>query len=559
MIAETLLGGISAAVKWTTGHPSMDRALGWLVAPTVSGVDVTDNSALTYSAVWAATRILSTTGSGLPLNISLEDGQGISLDKSHEAFGLFNSEPNDEMSAKSFRTFGFIQQINSGNFYAEIERTGNGRPFAMHPIHSSRVEMIRVDEFGRRSRNGRIAYAVHGDNITYLIASHDMLHIPSWMTNDGIVGKGVISAARESIGFGLAAEQYGSAFFGKGAVPPVVLMHKSKLSKEARENIRSDWLSVHQGADKQQVPGVLWEGMDLKVIGINGKDSQFLESRQHQVEEIARWYGVPPHMIGDLRRSTNNNIEHQGMEFVQYALIPWLEIWEQEIHRKLFSQEEKGRYIVRHDVDELLRGDFETRTKAKQIQCMTGEINLDEWRASEGKNPLPNGIGQHYFMPVNITTLERIINGTAGKEAQAATLPPAADDARAVRLQEATYGVLRDAVERMLVWEIEAADRASNSPNDFIGKMDKFYEAHEGRCVRAWRAPLAAHRVSLGQEPDEVALVSLAKVHVETSKVQLFAAAECAADELVDKVAECIGRWAEERSNIDLGAIECLT
>jgi HK97 family phage portal protein len=188
-----------------------------------------------------------------------------------------------------------------------------------------------------------------------------------------------------------------------GGRPQIVIKtKKSKWDKGARERFRSDWNEIHQGPDRAGNVGLLEDGADLQVLEYSNEAAQFLTLKQHRVEDICRWYGVQPHLVAHLLRSTNNNIEQQSVEFVQYTMLPWLIMWEHFLNIRCFTKKEREQgFYVKHTVDGLLRGDILSRTKALQIQRMYGAINGDEWREMEERNPLDNSLGEDFWQPSN--------------------------------------------------------------------------------------------------------------------------------------------------------------
>lgn len=562
MLAELLYGRSErSATKWTTGHPATDRALNFIGQKTTSGVEVTQESALNYSAVWAATRLLAGTGGHLPFNVYRPDGRNKEIPYGHRLQTILHDAPNPEMSAMMFRAQGISQQVNAGNTYAEIERAGE-KVENLWPIHPSRVRLCRVDEYGRESASGRLVYYVYNNDAPPTpIEADDMFHVPSMMSRDGISGLGVIAFARQTIGAGIAEEQHAAAYFGNSAIPPIAVTHPGKPTPEARKNFRSEWNQMHQGPENAYNIALLAEGMDIKVLGISAKDSQFIESRQFSIEEVARWYGVPQHMIGHLLRSTNNNIEHQGIEFVVYSLIPWLKLWEQEVWRKLLTKQERAEgWYAKHVVDALLRGDAKSRAEALQIQFQNGAIDLDMWSAIEDRNPLPNGMGSKRFIMTNMTTVDRVIDGTVNGDAAVSqqSVPPDDDDESASRVRSATLAVLRETIARMVAKEIEAADRAASNAGEFITRLDRFYESHEPRMAAAIRGPLAAVNAAHGLPDDSgVRAVELAAKHCGESKELLLTAAECPPDALAASVAACISAWGKNRLNLVWEDLTC--
>jgi hypothetical protein len=221
----------------------------------------------------------------------------------------------------------------------------------------------------------------------------------------------VIRLAAESIGLGKAAEIYGASLFGQGARPGGILEHPAQLSDQARENLRSSFEGLHKGPANANRMAILEEGMTWRQVAIPPEDAQFLQTREFQVIEIARWFNVPPHFLRDLSRATFSNIEHQGIEFVIYSLRPWLVRWEQEVNRKLLSPAERKGYFAEFLVDALLRGDIATRYESYATARNNGWLSADEIRSMENQNPLPDGTGARYYMPANMLEVRAVEQG----------------------------------------------------------------------------------------------------------------------------------------------------
>lgn len=538
MIAEALFGGrLRAATKQTLGHPA-SGIIGWMGGgDTLSGVAVDENTALTYSACWAATRLLAGTEAWLPFNLyRARAGGGKEIAFDHPVHRILHDTPNGRISAMAFRAALMVQLVNAGNCFAEIIRTNGGRVVALEPIHWSRVTIQEGDDglvYRVSNKNGRQA----------LLQATDVFHVPSIISDDGVIGKGVIRHARESIGFGLGTERHGAAYFGNGARPSVLLKHPGKLSDQARINIRKDWKAVHAGPDRAGETAVLQEGMDAQILSISPEDSQFLQTRQHNIEEIARWYGVPPHKIQHLLRATFSNIESQGIEFVTDSLIMWLKAWEQQVWLKLLTLKEQETYYAKHVVDALLRGDVTSRTAALQKQFFHGALNQDEWREIEDRDPLPDGLGQVFYVPLNMTTAEKMSAEPEPVETiDVADLPrnDDEDEDKDEAARTAVLAVFDDVVQLMIRKEIEAAEQASRAPRTFIPKVEAFYVKHEQRMRAALDKPHRAVAAVLGTKVDCARLVS---DHCRESRGALVGASDCSAAELPTSVAACIAGW----------------
>ena len=541
------------AEKIVLGNPRDPVLRAWFGDSMVSaGVNVDENSALNYSAVWAATRLLSGSGSMLPLKLYRRiEGGGKVEARNHPVYRLIHDRPNSEMTSMMFRSSRMRFQVNHGNAYAEIERNGAGLPVALWPIHPTRVEC-------RYDGAERLYYLVK-NNVGSAIefSPDDILHVPSIVSDDGICGKGVIANARESIGLGIATERHGSSFFGNGARPGIIVKHPKQLSDTARQNFRREWNEIHQGPSNHHKMALLSEGAEAMTLGFSPEDSQFLQTREHNVEEIARWYGVPPHLIGDLRRATFSNIEEQNIQFVSLSLMPWLVLWEQEINRKLLSEEDREEYFAEHVVDALLRGNSAARSQALQVQFQNGAINIDEWRSIENRNPLPDGFGKKHFVPLNMTTVE---NAGRLPEAEPVGEKPEPEtereednepEERSTFNRESAIiahrGVMVQIAGRLIRKEAQALRRAANKPERFLAWVDEFYAEHEPLfadellpSLRAVQSTLAPNRT-----PEKEA-ERIARMRTEKARAELLEVAGVSPDSFGDAVERCAVSWEKD-------------
>lgn len=401
-----------------------------------AGVYVNQNSAMTYSACWAATMLIMTAVGSLPLKLFRKMPAGGSQPMPEDPrYSLVHDTPNTDMTAMLFRGSRTAHQVNWGNGFAEIKRDRGGRPIALLPIHPSRIP---PEQNIKRGSDGRLVYLVNEDSgAKREIRGENILHIPSPMSDDGIIGKGVVTAARLSIGFGLAAEKHGAAYFGNGARPGIIIKGAKFRKAEDAEKFREDWIKVHGGADKHGKPAILPPDSDVTTLPFNAQDSQFIESRQFSIEDVARWYGVPPHSIGHLLRATNNNIEQQALELRQYTLMRWTIPFEQELNRKLLTAEERKTMEFLHVFEGLERADIKTRTDALKEQFFNGEITLNEWRALENRASI-GPLGDLHFVQSAMVTLEQAAKGPQQAAPTADEGPSEGDE---VRQSMDTYGI----------------------------------------------------------------------------------------------------------------------
>jgi HK97 family phage portal protein len=385
---------------WRGPYNIKDPLTGIFSEPSVSsGVSVNEQNALTYSAVWASVQRISGDVGSLPLVLYKRVGDGKEPLRDHPTYRLLHDQPNPDMTAVVFRETLQAHLLTWGNAYAEIEWRGDGRPQAFWPIDPSRVTP-------ERNRAGNLYYKVKNyNNADTYLESQDIIHIPG-LGFDGTCGYSVIRQARESIGLGMAMERFGGAFFGNGATMGGYLTHTARLSEPAKKNLRESFNARHRGVDRAHNVGILEEGMTYTPLGVPPDDAQFLESRKFQVAEIARWFQIPPHMLGDLERATFSNIEQQQIDYHTGTLRRWLVRWEQEFNRKVVLQ--SGSQFVEHTIDGLLRGDIESRYQAYAVGRQWGWLSADDVRSKENMNPLPDEAGQIYLVPINMAPADRI-------------------------------------------------------------------------------------------------------------------------------------------------------
>ena len=356
-----------------------------------SGVDVDEESALKISTVYACVKVISETIASLPLNLLKELTNGDSEKaKQHPLYTILKDVPNSEMSSFTFREMLMTNLLLWGNAYALIKRNKNGEIIELYPLKSKNM----VVERDAVSNNIKYTYT-NNRGITKTYSPKQIFHIPAF-SFDGIIGVSPITYAREAMGLALATEEFGARFFGNGARPGGVLEHPGVLKDP--EKLRESWNKVYQGTANSHKVAVLEEGMKYHEIGMSPEDSQFLQTRSFQIAEICRIFRVPPHMVGDLSRSTFSNIEHQSIDFVVHTIRPWLVRWEQAITRALLSEEERTIYYAKFNVDGLMRGDFVTRMNGYAIARQNGWMSANEIRALENMNKIPADQGGDLYL-----------------------------------------------------------------------------------------------------------------------------------------------------------------
>ena len=355
---------------------------------TSAGVRVDENTAFNQSVCWAATRLLSGTTGWLPFNLyKRTPNGGANIASTHRVHRLIHDQPNDEMGAMMFRASAMNHQVNWGNAFAEIVRDGGGLPVRLEPIHPRRIPLRNI-----KRENGRLVYYVNrpdGIGLPERVLQENMFHVASIICDNGIFGEGVIAHARETIGKAMGTQQRGASALRNGGAPPLALKSKatSFKAREEMKEYRRQLQEEHGGPENAGKWLLLPPDAEVQMLGFSLEDSQFIESMQFDIEEIARWYGVPAHLVGHLLRATFNNIEELGIAFVQ-GLMPWFKTWEQEVWLKLLTKEEQPLYYAKFVVDAIQRGNLQTRTEAGVKKFFNGLWTLNDWAEQEDMNPV---------------------------------------------------------------------------------------------------------------------------------------------------------------------------
>jgi len=382
-------------------------AYSFFFGSTAAGQAVNERSAMQMSAVYACVRILSEAIAALPLHFyQYNDSGGKEKAIQHPLYPILHDEPNPEMTAFSFRETLMTHLLLWGNAYAQIIRNGRGEVLALYPLMPDRMTVDR-DARGRvyyeYTRSESDANTI-GKKSSVLLLPEDVFHIPG-LGFDGLVGYSPIAMAKRAVGLGLACDEYGAAFYANGAQPGGVLEHPGVVKNP--QHVRDSWNAIYQGAKNAHKVAILEEGMSYKPISVNPQEAQFLETRKFQIDEIARIFRVPPHMVGDLDKSSFSNIEQQSLEFVKYTLAPWIARWEQTIHRTLLLPSEKAWHFARFNVEGLLRGDYQSRMNGYAVARQNGWMSANDIRELENLDRIPaEAGGDLYLINGNMTKLE---------------------------------------------------------------------------------------------------------------------------------------------------------
>lgn len=388
---QTLFGRILGAFRASPNTPSTSLAnpASWMFDGSASktGIAITEDNAMRLSAVFGAVRVISETIASLPWDVK-QDVDNTTRNASAHPINKLIHAPNAMMTDFNFREVCQAHLCLHGNAFIAIRRNEAGQPVKLIPVHPDRVsvKVYKDEKF----------YTIDQGKETF--DDTEMIHILG-LSFDGIVGKSVIEAARESIGLGLAADQFGGSFFGNGANVSAILTHPGKLSDEAYKRLMVSWERRYSGLDNSHKTAILEEGMSLQKVSISPSESQFLETRKFGVEDIARFFRIPLAYLGSLENSsTRANIEEQGIQFQRNTILPWVKRWEAEFNRKLFPGDDA--YYIRMNMDGLLRGDISSRYSSYATARQWGWLSVNDIRRHENLDPIENG--DTYLQPLNM-------------------------------------------------------------------------------------------------------------------------------------------------------------
>ena len=499
---------------------------------TVAKINVTETTAQTFSAVYACVRLISTTVGHLPYNIyeRIDDEGDKKIARDHDLYDMLRLQPNHEMTAIFMRQSAMAYTLLWGRHYSYIERSSGGNIVGLWPMRTGDIKRIRV--------NGSTYYDVTKveDNDLYpkpplkskTLNKNEVIELTTFD------GESIVSHAREQIGEAIAAQQFGSGFYAGGAQPYLYIRHPGVLTDP--DKLRNNWQAIHSG--KERKVAVLEEGMEVGTIGMPLEDAQFLESREFYVTDIARWFGVPPHKIADLKRATFSNIEEQNLEWRE-SLLPWLEMIEQEHETKIFTPPERKRYFLEHNTDELLRGNITARYAAHASAIQWGWKNRNEVRRTENLNGV-DGLDE-YLAPSNMMTAEQMENGANQNQPiqnvnqnQDSEVMDGKTNGDSDMMKNAARSALDTVLKRLLERELTEVRKAAKERKNFVEWLDGFYEKWPEKMQTALRPAEAACRTmgNLCSIPVDAIIT-----HCQASKQKaLEISGSAKADELFDKI-----------------------
>lgn len=380
------------------------------VAETTSGIKVTFDSALRHSTVYACNRVLSESIASLPLVLYKEENDGTRIKaKDHSLYKLLNSNPNPEQTTMQWRE-NMITNLNlRGNHFTQIIKNGAGQVSQLWSLDTTRMTAKRLQD------TGEIVfiydYSVNGSGKQVAFKFNDVLNV-SGLSLDGISGISPIGYERESIGLSMAMEEFGNKYFKNGATSSGAFSIEGELSQEAYSRMKKDFETSYSGMKNAHKPMILEGGAKFNPITLNNKDSQFLEARRYQKEDIAMIFRVPLHMLNDLTKANYNSLEQLSLGFVIYSLTPTLVRIEQCMQRDLLTEKERAEgYYIKHNLSALLRGDMKTRFESYHMAINDGIYTIDDVLKLEDMNATNTEAGKARFMQGAMTTVENIISG----------------------------------------------------------------------------------------------------------------------------------------------------
>lgn len=502
MLLDTLFPRLRASDDSGQSWPPGPDADFWYSDPgqhATSGQTVTRDSAMAVSAVFACVRLLATAVATIPQKVYQQTGEDRKrLASEHQNYDLLHRTPNAWQVPSEYYELFMVHCLLRGNFYAQKVMDGRGRIVQLVPLHPDRIWLDQLP-------SGRLRFVHRPANAPPRTFVQDEIHHVRGLSLDGVVGVSVLAYARNAIGLSSAQETHGAALFKNGSIPPYFITAPRKMGAPAKAEFRQNWRGMHGGAHNAHNPPVFDDGMEAKALGLTNEDSQWLESRKFQAEEIARFFGVPPHKIALLDRATFSNIEHQAMEYVTDSLMFWLVRMEQCEVRDLFDPDEP--FFPEFLVESRLRGDTASRYNAYSIGIKSRFLTPNEARARENLNPIDGGDD----FPETPGVTGRGGSSPDQSPDQQPPPPPPANGANDANPNRAAFEVLlRDAAERIAAAEIRGlasrADKAAVDRPQWEAWARDFFDRHAQYVAKVLDPVADAWACATGHQVDVQAL-----------------------------------------------------
>lgn len=378
-----------------------DRVLDTLYGgqPSYTGKLVSQDNSLAVSTVWACVQTLAGDIATIPFIPYRYQDNGRYPARDHYLWPILLQEANPELSAFRFKQIMQTWLLLYGNAYAEIQISGRGQVIGLWPWRPDRVRVSRVGSF---TGPLQYTYRLKDNSIIGPVPAERMLHLRGLGT-DGVMGLSPIEVHRQTVGYAMAIQEHGARLFSNGARPFGILQYPGKLGPKAEQSLKDSWAARHEGLSNAHRVAILEEGMTYKEVGLSMVDAQYIQALGLTGEDVARIFNMPQHKVGILSHSTNNNIEHQGLDYVLGTLNPWCTNWHQEIERSLLSAREATQICVRPNFRSRLRGDHASMSQFIATLWGRGILSADEAREEFlDMNPIRDGMGDQYFVPVNM-------------------------------------------------------------------------------------------------------------------------------------------------------------
>lgn len=481
---------------------------------TSTGLSVNQDTALRYSPVWAAVNIIAGAVGYLPFRLfeRTKGGDVVAVDNTVNK--LLHDQSNPNMTAQVFRETLTGHLLLWGNCYAEIERNGNGEPVALWPIRPDYVSRLLL------SPGGDLTYEIRSSTgASAFLPANNVFHLPGLGSN-GYMGYSVIAYHREAIGLGMAAQTYGARFFGNNARPDGVLTTPNRLSEDGWNKLKTRWEDAHKGLEQSHRMALLEEGVTWQTVGVPAKDSQLLETRQFEVGDVARMYQIPLHMLSEMSRATFSNIEHQGIEFVQYTLARWLKKFESEANRKLIRPVQQGRFFAEFTVEGLLRGDSDARSKFYREMFNNGFMTINEVRRLENLNKIDGDGGDTHFVNAALVPVDQAIKEPEPEPVVAPMMPDddESDESDDDRMIQAHLDQFEEIWERILLKEHSSIRKAAKNQDRFGVVAEDIYTK---------LVPHISHVLSRAVQVYALRVAPMAPSHIVCGYVRDMAEAYC--------------------------------
>jgi HK97 family phage portal protein len=454
-----------------------------------AGVYVSPESSLRCSAVLSCIRVLAESMAAMPFNVYRKiPGGGKEIAEDHPLQDVLAYQPNDWMTSFEWREWMTSQMLLWGNAYSLIRPGRRGSVDQLIPLHASRMEIVRLE-------NGRLQYQYREDGKpTPTNYRQDQIFHLRWLSSDGVTGYVPTTLSQDAIGLARATELYSSSFFSNGAQSGTYIETDQPFKPEAIQRFKQQWDDAHRGPMKAFGTVVMPHGFHKKTDPVNNQHSALIDTRRYAVEEIARCYRVPLHMLGDLTNVRHSTVEQAAIDFVTFGLYPHTRRWQFACRRDLITEDRD--YFVEFDTTALLAGDFAARSQFMREAFNMGALSVDEIRAQIGYNPLPDGLGNKRFVQVNMQLLDAFTletpNGQPVEEQPSPSLPadgeppegnddaldgndgPAPGDAAVTDAREALF---RTTLRRLAAIEADGILERRNKP----AKLQAWLEGHEQR------------------------------------------------------------------------------